>query len=633
MTTRRTFLFHSIQSAAMSIATACVGEQARALSSAPGSKELYPKLAGMDADIDVSQSELRPYIERFDADSKLLKRYYYISSSPRTKKRFRTFYTEWQERLLRLDYNALGQDGRIDHILLNLYLAHELRQLDLDTVFQKEVDPYTPFAMTVIELEESRLERKPVQPEFSAKKLADIATVARDAEKQIEGQLHNGDAGSTGHSREAVNRAVQNIRALRQALHTWFEFYDGYNPMFTWWAAGPYKDADAALEKYQNFLQERVLGLRPQGESQTLPDAGVRNAYAESIAVARPGDSNDIIGHAIGRDALITELNYSMIPYTPEELISIANKEFAWCDKEMLRASRDMGFGDDWKKALEKVKNTYVEPGKQPELGIKLVREGEKFVEDHELVTVPPMAAETWGMRMIPPAQQLVSPFFLGGEILQISYPTDTMTYDQRISSMRANNIAMSRAVAFHEMIPGHELQGFMAQRYRTYRSIFRTAFFTEGWALYWEMLLFDMGFDRTPEERVGALEWRMHRCARIIFSINFHLGNWLPEQCIDFLVSRVGWDRAAATGEVRRSFGGAYSPLYQAGYLLGGMQIYALHRELVASGKLTNRQFHDAVLRENNIPIEMIRASLTHQTLTRDFHTQWKFYGDVTAT
>jgi hypothetical protein len=42
----------------------------------------------------------------------------------------------------------------------------------------------------------------------------------------------------------------------------------------------------------------------------------------------------------------------------------------------------------------------------------------------------------------------------------------------------------------------------------------------------------------------------------------------------------------------------------------------------------MTNRQFHDAVLRENNIPIEMIRVSLTRQNLTRDFRTQWKFYG-----
>ena len=78
----------------------------------------------------------------------------------------------------------------------------------------------------------------------------------------------------------------------------------------------------------------------------------------------------------------------------------------------------------------------------------------------------------------------------------------------------------------------------------------------------------------------------------------------------------------------MRRSFDGSYAPLYQAAYLLGGLQIYSLHKELVDSGKMTNRAFHDAVLKENSIPIEMVRASLTKQKLTRDFHSNWKFYG-----
>jgi uncharacterized protein (DUF885 family) len=81
------------------------------------------------------------------------------------------------------------------------------------------------------------------------------------------------------------------------------------------------------------------------------------------------------------------------------------------------------------------------------------------------------------------------------------------------------------------------------------------------------------------------------------------------------------------STAEVRRSVAGNYSPLYQAAYMLGGLQIRALHKELVDSGKMTNRAFHDAILKENSIPVEMIRASLTKQSLARDFSTSWKFY------
>ncbi len=92
-------------------------------------------------------------------------------------------------------------------------------------------------------------------------------------------------------------------------------------------------------------------------------------------------------------------------------------------------------------------------------------------------------------------------------------------------------------------------------------------------------------------------------------------------------LVERVGHERANAVAEVRRSFGGDYPPLYQAAYLLGGLQIRALRRELVDTGKMTDRTFHDAILKENSIPIEMVRAGLTKQDLPRTFVANWKFY------
>jgi uncharacterized protein (DUF885 family) len=202
------------------------------------------------------------------------------------------------------------------------------------------------------------------------------------------------------------------------------------------------------------------------------------------------------------------------------------------------------------------------------------------------------------------------------------------MAHEQKMMSMRGNNVHFARATVFHELIPGHHLQGFMTARYKPYRSLFGTPFWTEGGALYWELLFWDLKFAKTPENRIGMLFWRMHRCARIIFSLNFHLEKMTPQECIDFLVKRVGHERDNATAEVRRSFDGSYGPLYQIAYLIGGLQLYSLHRELVDSGKMTNRSFNDAVLKENRIPIEMVRASLTKQKLTRDFKTTWKFYG-----
>ena len=56
----------------------------------------------------------------------------------------------------------------------------------------------------------------------------------------------------------------------------------------------------------------------------------------------------------------MADLHNEMIPYTPEELITIGEREFAWCEAEMKKASNEMGFGDDWHKAVEKVKRAFV---------------------------------------------------------------------------------------------------------------------------------------------------------------------------------------------------------------------------------------------------------------------------------
>src|SRR5262249_10577027 len=157
---------------------------------------------------------------------------------------------------------------------------------------------------------------------------------------------------------------VNAINALRGNLRNWYTFYNGYDPVFTWWNEEPYKALDEALSGYATFVSERLVGLRaatPAG-GPAQPGGGQRAAgggafgpggqgaaggQRPSAAQARPGDTSDIVGDPIGRDALISELQYEMIPYTPEELIEIANKEMAWCETEMKKASRDLGYGDD----------------------------------------------------------------------------------------------------------------------------------------------------------------------------------------------------------------------------------------------------------------------------------------------
>lgn len=551
--------------------------------------------------VGTSSSALQRVVERFSDDRRALFRRYDAPHSQERHERLRAFYEEWREKLQAIDFEALDVEGRIDYVLLDNEVTYQLHELERAEALYAEMMAFIPFVPTITRLFDARRR----DPAIDARVAADTLEALSEAVTQARRVVAARSEEEVRSARIVAFRSVDALEALRETLEAWYRFYEAYDPLFTWWTSRPYEAADRALDAYTSFLRAEVVGVDEDGE---VP----------------------IVGDPIGAEAIEADLWHEMIPYSPEELIAIAETEFAWCEAEMLDAAQAMGYGDDWRAALEAVKNRHVAPGEQPALIQRLAEEAVDFLEERELITIPPLAKEVWRMEMMSPERQKVNPFFLGGEVIRVSFPTDGMTHGDKLMSMRGNNEHFARATVHHELIPGHHLQGFMSRRYNGHRQVFSTPFWVEGWALYWEMQLWDLGFPQSPEDRIGMLFWRMHRAARIIFSLRFHLGSMTPQEAIDFLVDRVGHERANATAEVRRSFNGSYSPLYQVAYMIGGLQIRALYEELVASGQMTDRAFHDAVLEGGRMPIEMVRARLTEQSIAPDHTAAWRFADDL---
>ena len=567
---------------------------ASATSTPPASAQDVAGLVGAES------SELAPVVERYSADRVALGRRWTVSYSPERTRRFHEFFSGWQQEIDALEFEALSLEGRVDYVLLLNELRYQLELLTREAGLAAEMDGFISFTSLIVELEERRRRREPVESEAAAARLAELPAEIEAVRGEVEARLEGG--GDV--SRIVALRAVTALAERTRLLEDWYEHYAGYDPVFTWWNEDPYARAKAALDGYATFLRESVIGYRE-------------------------GEDEPIVGDPIGAEGLAADLRREMIPYSPAELIAIAEREYAWCEERMIEASRELGYGDDWRAALEYVKTLHRDPGDQPQMIRELADEALAFVTERDLVTVPPLADEIWRIEMMSPERQKVSPFFLGGEVIQVSFPTDGMEHEYKLMSMRGNNEHFSRATVHHELIPGHHLQGFMTSRFNSHRRAFSTPFWGEGWALYWEMLLWDLDFPSTPEDRIGMLFWRMHRTARIIFSLSFHLERMTPQEAIDFLVERVGHERANAEAEVRRSFNGSYSPLYQVAYMIGGLQFRALHEQLVQSGEMTNRAFHDAILKGGRMPVEMVRARLLGEAPARDFESAWRFQGD----
>jgi hypothetical protein len=544
-----------------------------------------------------AESTLRVAVLRYAQDVAAVKRRYPVAYSPARIERLRKLADGWRQRLESLDFAALNFEGQVDYLALRNRILHDLELARLDEQRAAQMAPLLPFFEDIRLLQEQRFDRKRVEPRVAAATLDKLTRQVGELTKALK-EPRKASVGA------AAIRAEEQIQKLREVLKDWHTFYDGYDPNYSWWARKPYGEADAALQAYAEAIKSELLGIKPG---------------------ARP----PILGDPVLAAGLSADLAVEMIPYSPKELIDIGEQEFAWIDQQLRVVAKRMGYGDDWKAALEHTKNLAPPPGEAPWAIYEIARYSEDFIARQHNITLAPLAREVWRLAMQTPERQLINPFFTGGEVTRLSYPTDSMSYEDRMMSQRGNTPHFNFPTVQHELVPGHHYQRWMSDRFNGHRdALTDTPFWTEGWALYWEFLLWDANFPRNDADRMGMLFWRAHRAARIVFSLNYQLGNWTPQQCVDFLVDRVGHERANAEAEVRRST--QAPPLYQAAYMLGALQIRALHKELVDSGRMTAADFHDAILLGGPMPIELVRARLLGQPIGKDARSQWRFYESI---
>lgn len=596
------FLLCGVAAAAVAFAGAATAQTAASYANQTAWSDDPPQIGSL-VDFANNESNLRVAVDRYLEDKTAIERRYPVQMSAVRSARLHAFHQAWAQRLSATDFATLNPEGRVDYVTLRNRITHDQAMLRLTDERAAQIAPLLPFYERLGALQEARYDRKRVNAR-------EAAGVMDAAAREIQGLTRalevEGTRTGTLVSRRGVTpvsgrRAALQVEHLRTVLNDYNTFYDGYDPDYSWWAREPYGRLNTALETYATALNRHVAGIRE-------------------------GEQPPIIGDPVLAQGLAADLQLEMLPYSLPELIDIGQQEFAWIVNELKVVSNRMGYGDDWHAALEHTKNLAPAPGEVPWAIFDIADYSERFVEEDGSITMPALSREVWRLAMQTPERQLINPFFSGGEVTRLSYPTDGMTHQDKMMSMRGNTPHFNFATVHHELIPGHHMQRFMNDRFNTHRSpLTNTPVWREGWALYWEMILWDKDFARNDPDRIGMLFWRLHRAARIVFSLNYQLGEWTPQQAVDYLVDEVGHERANAEAEVRRTTIDA--PFYQAAYMIGGLQFYALRRELVDSGRMTEREYHDAVMKLGPMPVEMIRARLLDLPLAPDYRSQWRFY------
>jgi uncharacterized protein (DUF885 family) len=168
-------------------------------------------------------------------------------------------------------------------------------------------------------------------------------------------------------------------------------------------------------------------------------------------------------------------------------------------------------------------------------------------------------------------------------------------------------------ALSLHESVPGHHLQISLAQEMENepeFRKHVGYSAFVEGWALYCESLGEELGMYKDPYSKFGQLSYEMWRAVRLVVDTGMHAQGWTREQAIQFFKDNTGKTDQDITVEVDRYI---VWPGQALAYKLGQLKIRELRTqaEQRQGAKFNVRAFHDAVLENGALPLNMLSAHM----------------------
>ncbi|MHB8352439.1 MAG: DUF885 domain-containing protein, partial [Thermoplasmata archaeon] len=244
-----------------------------------------------------------------------------------------------------------------------------------------------------------------------------------------------------------------------------------------------------------------------------------------------------------------------------------------------------------------------------------LVEECRKFVEDKELVSIPPGAhcrveeTPVYGRALSTASMNPPGPYDTAGdEGIYFVTPIDAAwTAEKQEEWLRSLNRPMLRNITFHEVYPGHYLQflHFRSATASTARKVYLSGSFAEGWAHYCEQLVIEQGYRADdPAAEAAQLHDALLRDCRLLVAIGLHAGTLTLAGAAQLF--RDGAHMEALPAE-REAIRGTFNPEYFC-YTLGKLALLEARRKhLVGGGPAALRRFHDRVLSFGCPPVGLL--------------------------
>lgn len=165
--------------------------------------------------------------------------------------------------------------------------------------------------------------------------------------------------------------------------------------------------------------------------------------------------------------------------------------------------------------------------------------------------------------------------------------------------------------VAYHEALPGHHFQTALQREMDLplMRNLVIFNAYAEGWALYAERLVYEMGwYVDDVYSNLGRLQYEAYRAARLVVDTGIHAKQWTFDQAVDFMVENTGLPEAIMRSEVGRYI---VWPGQACSYYIGYLKMLELRQQ--AQDHLGDAfdlvKFHRLVLQTGSVPLEVLEA------------------------
>ncbi len=369
----------------------------------------------------------------------------------------------------------------------------------------------------------------------------------------------------------------------------------------------------------------RIPPLLPALERERLLKAG-RDAILEAVAPAYqtfydfmvkeylPGLRTTLAATALPNgDAYYKFLirQYTTLDLTADQIHQIGLDEVKSIRAEMDAVIKKVGFKGDFAAFLEFLRT---DPQFYPKTGEELLMRASYIAKQMDgklpsLFKTLPRQPYT-----VAPVPEYLAPKYTAGRYN--GSPKDSAEpgyYWVNTYALDTRSLYNLEALTYHEAVPGHHLQGALAQEAETVPNFRRYSYisaFGEGWGLYSEWLGLEAGFYKDPYSNFGRLTYAMWRACRLVVDTGVHAKGWTRQQVLDFL----GQNTALSLHEVETETDRYISwPGQALSYRIGYLKIRELRAkaEKALGEHFDVRLFHDAVLAHGAVPLPVLERQI----------------------